>query len=206
MWHCSKCRGRPDETLNSQEIPANSSSSLQDKVIFQFIVYYYEPFPNKLKGTPNAVDRAMDLLLSRPKNTDENHLITTLKPRISANTTFTTKKLKCAPEDCFLLKFIWFTHYDLTNKRRLLLLVKDFANHANFVCSWPAWSIYGFAIATKGSKPSCRESIYYHRPHILWNVVGVAKMINFVLNFFPCLPNDNMERKLEEWSRDTSLD
>jgi len=43
-----KSRGRQDETLNSQEIPANSSSSLRDKVIFQFIVYYYEPSPNKL--------------------------------------------------------------------------------------------------------------------------------------------------------------
>jgi len=70
-----KSRGRRDETLNSQEILANSSSSLHDKVIFQFIVYHYEPSSDKLKGTPSAVDQAMDLLLSRPTNTGDNHLI-----------------------------------------------------------------------------------------------------------------------------------
>jgi len=87
-----KSRGRRDETLNSQEIPSNSSTSLHDKVIFQSFVYYYESSSNKLKGTPNAVDQAMDLLLTRPTNTGENHLVTNLKSRISANTTFTTKK------------------------------------------------------------------------------------------------------------------
>ena len=149
----------------------------------------------------------MDLLLSRPTNAGENHLITNLKPRISANTTFTTKKLKFAPEYCFLLKFVWFTPNDLTNKQRILLLVKDFANHVKFVFSWPAWAVYGFAIATKGPKPYGREPIYYHEPHIIakccWRV---AKIINFILNFFRCLPEENMERKLGEWTRDTSLD
>jgi len=67
----TKSRGRQDETLNPQEMPTNSSSNLHDKVIFQFIEYYYEPSPNKLKGTPNAVDQAMDLLLSRRTNTGE---------------------------------------------------------------------------------------------------------------------------------------
>jgi len=38
-----KSRARRDETLNSQEILANSSSSFHDEVIFQFIIYYYEP-------------------------------------------------------------------------------------------------------------------------------------------------------------------
>jgi len=89
-----KSRSRWDETPNSQEIPANSSSSLHDKVIFQFIVHYYELFPNKPKATPSAVDLAMDLLLSRPTNTAENQPITNLKPPLSANTTFTTKKTK----------------------------------------------------------------------------------------------------------------
>ena len=101
MTLVKKSRGRRDETLNSQEIPANSSSSLHDKVIFQFIVYYYEPSPNKLEATPNVVDVAMDLLLSRPTNTRGSQSITNLKRRISANTTFTTKKIKFAPEDCF---------------------------------------------------------------------------------------------------------
>jgi len=35
---------------------------------------------NKLKATPNAVDLAMDLLLSRPENTGGNQPITNLKP------------------------------------------------------------------------------------------------------------------------------
>ena len=131
-------------------------------------------------------------------------LITNLKPRISANTTFTTSKLKFAPEDCFLLKFFWFTPNDLTNKLRILLSVKD---HAKFVFSWPTWAVYGFAIATKGSKPYGRERIYYHGSHILRNVVGgLQKTINFILNFFPSLPKENMKRKLGEWARDTSLD
>jgi len=45
----------------------------------------------KLKATPNAVDLAMDLLLS---NTEENQLITNLKPRSFANTTVTSIKVK----------------------------------------------------------------------------------------------------------------
>ena len=169
MTLLKKSRGR-QETLNSQEIPENSSCSLHDKVIFQFIVNYYEPSPNKLKGITNAVDQAMDMLFTRPTNTGKNHLITNLKPRISGNTTFTSKK----KEDCFLLKnkFFWFTPNDFTNKLRTLLSVKDFANHAKFVFSWPEWAVYRFAIPTKGSKPYGRESIYYHGPHILRNVVG----------------------------------
>jgi len=87
-----RCGTVQKKYLNSQEIPANSSSSLHDKVIFQFILCYYEPSPNKLKATPNDVDLAMDLLLSRPINTGENQPITNLKQRISSTTTFTTKK------------------------------------------------------------------------------------------------------------------
>ena len=101
MTLIKKGRGRRDETLNSQDIPANSSSSLHDKVIFQLIVYYYEPSPNNLKATPNAVDQAMDLLLSRLKNTGENQLIINLKPRISADTTFTTKKTRICSRRLF---------------------------------------------------------------------------------------------------------
>jgi len=96
-----KSRDRQDETLNSQDIPANSSSGLHHEVIFEFIIYYYEPSPNKLKGTPNAVDQAMDLLLSRPTNTGENHLIINLKPQISANTTYTSKKTKICTRRLF---------------------------------------------------------------------------------------------------------
>ena len=92
MTLIKKSRGTQDEILNSQEITANASSSFCDEIIFKFIVYYYEPSLNRLKATPNAVDQAMDLLLSRPTNISENQLITNLKPRKSANTTFTTKK------------------------------------------------------------------------------------------------------------------
>jgi len=129
-----KSRGRQDDTLNSQEIPANSSSSLHDKIISN-VLYTTINLPQaSFKSTTNAVDQAMDLLLSRPTNTRENHLIINLKPRISANTTFTTKKnLKFAREDCFMLRFFWVKPNDYTNKLRILLSVKDFANHAKFV-------------------------------------------------------------------------
>ena len=173
IWHCWKNRGRRDETLNSKEIFANSSSSLHENVIFQFIVYYYAPSPNKLKGTPNAIVQAMDVLLSRPKNTGENHIITNVKPRISANTTFTIKKTTVCTRRLFSAQ-IRLIYTDLTNKLRILLSVKDFANYAKFVFSWPTWGVFGFAISTKGSKPYGRESMYYHGPHILRNVVGVA--------------------------------
>jgi len=45
-------RGRRDETLNSQDIPEKSSSSHHDKVIFQFIVCYYEPPKQNSKPFP----------------------------------------------------------------------------------------------------------------------------------------------------------
>jgi len=124
----------------------------------------------------------MDLLLSRPTNTGENHIITNLKPRISANTTFAINKPTVCTRRLFSAQ-ICLMSTDLTNKLRILLLVKDFANYANFVFSWPAWAVYRIAISTKVSKPYGRESIYYHGPHILRNVVGVAKIIKFIWNF-----------------------
>jgi len=68
------------EPPNSQSIPLNSSFSLPDKVIFQFIIYYYEDLPKYLIATPNAADLAMDLLPSRSANTNENQSVTNLKP------------------------------------------------------------------------------------------------------------------------------
>ena len=113
MTLIKKSRGTQDEILNSQEIPANASSSLYDEIIFKFIVYCYEPSLNKLKATPNAVDQAMDLLLSRPTNIGENQLITNLKPRKSPNTTFTTKKTNICTRrlfsaQMFLIYTEWF--------------------------------------------------------------------------------------------------
>jgi len=63
----------------------------------------------------NAVGLVMDLLLSRPANKGKNQPITNSKPRISPNTTVTSKKLKFASEYGFLLKFMWFTRNDLAN-------------------------------------------------------------------------------------------
>jgi len=97
-----------------------------------------------------TLDLAMDLLLSRPENTGENQPITNLKPWISANTTGTSENIKICI--IFLLKYIWFTRNDLANKLRILLSAAGFANHAQFVFSWPAWPIYGPALATKVSR------------------------------------------------------
>jgi len=38
---------------------------------------------------------------------------------------------------------------DLANKLRILLLVKDFANHAKFLFSWPAWAVYSLHLQQK---------------------------------------------------------
>jgi len=35
---------------------------------------------------------------------------------------------------------------------RVLLLVADCANHAEFAFLWPAWAVYQFAPAAKGSR------------------------------------------------------
>jgi len=59
---------------------------------------------NKLETTPTAVGRAMDLLLSRRANTGENQPVTNLKPRMAANTTGTSEKVKIWI--VFLLKFM----------------------------------------------------------------------------------------------------
>jgi len=91
---------------------------------------------------------------ARPDNTEENQPITNLKPPTFANTTVTGKKVKIAPEDYFFAQFVWCKRiYLTTTKLSIFLSVADFANHAKFVFSWPAWVVYGFAIATKGSKP-----------------------------------------------------
>ena len=46
------------------------------------------------KPYPNAIDLARDLLLSRQAKTGENQSITNWKPRISANTTVISEKVK----------------------------------------------------------------------------------------------------------------
>ena len=107
-----KSRGRRDETLNSQTIPTNSSSSFHDKVIFQFIVYYYEPSPSKLKANLNVVDLAMDLLLSRPTSTGENQPITNLNRQFQPTPQLPPKRLKFTPKDCFSAQiFLIYTEW-----------------------------------------------------------------------------------------------
>jgi len=94
LWHFSTdMRVGGLNPPNLQWIPPNSSSNLRDRIIFEFIVFYHEP-PSKLKSTPDIVDLVMDLIQSKPANTDENQPITNLKPRISANTTVTSKNVK----------------------------------------------------------------------------------------------------------------
>jgi len=62
------------------------------------------PPQTSLKRLPNAVDLAMNLLLSRSANAGESQPIANLTPRISANTTVSSKKTKFASEDCFSVK------------------------------------------------------------------------------------------------------
>jgi len=88
---------------NLHSIPPNLNSTLYDKIIFQFTVYYKTP-SNKVKATSNAIDLAMDLLLHKLANTGENQLINNLKPRFSANTF--VKKLNLHQTIGFLLKFM----------------------------------------------------------------------------------------------------
>jgi len=38
-------------------------------------------------------------------------------------------------------------------KLSIFLWVADFISQAKLVFSWPAWVVYGFAVATKSSKP-----------------------------------------------------
>ena len=86
------------------------------------------------------------------------------------------KKVMFAPENYFLLKFMWFEWIDLTINLRILLSVKDFANHAKFAFSWLAWAVYG-------------TNDQNHMAGNLFSITGhmyrwrVAKIINFILNF-----------------------
>jgi len=48
---------------------------------------------------------------------------------------------------------------DLNYKESYLLSVADFANYAKVVFAWPVWAVYGFAIATKGSKAHSHQSL-----------------------------------------------
>jgi len=108
VWHCSKDVGTVRITpSNPQWIPPYSSSSLPDKVNFQFCAYYYES-PKQPTSHPKTVDLKMDLLLHRPANTSEKQPITHLKPWISANPTDTRKKLK------FALFFYFSTQINVT--------------------------------------------------------------------------------------------
>ena len=70
------------------------------------------------------------------------------------------EKLKYSPEDCFSAQIIWCKRNDLTtDKLSISLSAEDFANYAKFVFSWPAGVIYGFAVATKGSKSHSHQSL-----------------------------------------------
>jgi len=74
------------------------------------------------------------------------------------------KKLKLAPENFFFTQIyvILSGVSKQTNKLRISLSVADFANHVKFVFSWPVWTVYGFATATKRSKS------HRHQPLLLY--------------------------------------
>ena len=150
---------------NSESILPNSNCSLPDKVIFQFTVYYYEPYQISLKP-PDAVDVTM--LLSTLANTRDNQPITILKPQLLSNTTVTCEKVKfCTRRMLLLPKFMRCKRNDLTTTLRFQLSVGcRFHHYAIFVISWPAWVVYGFTIATKWSKPHSHQSLLPGRSHV----------------------------------------
>ena len=146
---------------NSQSIPPKSSSSLPMKSFFNSLYTVTKP-QKKPKTTPNAVDLGMDLLLSSQAiNHRGESAYDQLKPRTFANPTVTSKKVKISSEDCFFAQIYMMLaerSNDLTiTKLSIFLSVADFANHAKFVFSWPGWVVYGFPIATKGSKPHSHQ-------------------------------------------------
>ena len=50
------------------------------------------------------------------------------------------------------------------------------------------------------------EPIYYHGPHVLWNIAGrPQKLICFILKFYLYLPKESKEKKCQG-ARETSLD
>ena len=50
---------------------------------------------------------------------------------------------------------------DLAKKLRILLSGADVAHHTIFVFSWPTWCVYGFALATKGSRQNGIATRHY---------------------------------------------
>jgi len=42
-------------------------------------------------------------------------------------------------------------------------------------------------------------------PHALWNIVGLQKLINFIITFYLCLPKENKEKKVCQGAKNTSL-
>jgi len=143
---------------NSQSIPPKSSSYLPMKSFFNSL-YTITKASKKLKAIRNAVDLAMDLLL--PSQATKHRRIS-LSPienhEPSPTPRSPVKYLKISPEDCFFAQiYMTQAEWSKTTKLRIFLSVADFASHAKFVVSWPAWVAYGFAIATKGSKPHSHQ-------------------------------------------------
>ena len=58
----------------------------------------------------------------------------------------------------------------------------------------------------KRIKTICQGIYVLSRATYIAKCCWSRNIIKFILNFFPCLPKEYMERKLGEWARDTSLD
>jgi len=111
VWDCSNEIGAVGMTpSNPQWVPPNSSSSLADKVNFQFCVHYYEPLKQALTHPQCCWSEGGTASIQASKQT-EKQPITHLKPRISAEPTDTNEK--SYSRIVFLLKLMWFTRNDL---------------------------------------------------------------------------------------------
>ena len=132
----------------------------------------------------------------RPGNTQENQPITSLKPRIFANTTVTNNKVKdFAIRLPFCSNLLWCKRNELTtNKLSIFLSVTDFANHAKFVF---------VAIVSCLRISNCNKRIKTTQPSVAfaWRVVRWGKRHRHSPNFY--CKYSNVEKKLL-WPRKTN--
>ena len=114
VWHCSKDVGAVEMTpSNPQWIPPNTSSSLPDKVNFQFCVYYHES-PRQGLSHPQCCwsdDGSPSIQASKHKSETAYNPLKTMN--LSQLQRYQWKSLNLHCFSTFLLKFMWFTRNDL---------------------------------------------------------------------------------------------
>ena len=96
--NCDTVQQKWEQVSWAHKFTVNTSKpkfSLSYEDIFQFIVHHYETPKTSLKAPPMLlICRWICFYLVRPENRAENQSTNNLKPRISANTTFTSTKYK----------------------------------------------------------------------------------------------------------------